>query len=283
LPSDFLFLRKAVIQAGLSTPSVEALKNLTVLDEVGSTNAWLLQLARDEFHAHAVFAEQQTAGRGRRGRAWQSPAGCNIYLSLGWIFNSAVRDLSCLSLVVGVAVVRALESQGIEGAGLKWPNDIQADGKKVGGILLESRPAGGGRAAVVMGIGLNVAMPPDDSAAQGIDQPWTSVAELPGASPDAGLRDRLAGALLDQLLQCLPVFGEAGFRPFQADWQRLDVLLHRAVTVSSAEGEINGVSMGIDQQGSLLVSEQLPSAEQQLHSFSFGEVSVRAMQAQGQK
>ncbi len=283
MPFAFPFLRKAVIQAGLTPASAEALKNLTVLEAVGSTNAWLLQLARHEFHAHAVFAEQQTAGRGRRGRTWQSPAGCNIYLSLGWIFQAAARDLSCLSLVVGLAVVRALESLGIEGAGLKWPNDILADGKKLGGILLESRPSGGGKSAVVMGIGLNVAMPPDDAAAKGIDQPWTSVAGLPGASPDDSLRDRLAGALLDRLLDALPVFESAGFAPFESDWQRFDLLFNRPVSVTGAEGEILGCATGIDAQGNLLVSEALPSGEQQLHCFSSGEASVRPAHGENQK
>ncbi len=274
---------KTVIQAGLSKASAEALTNLTVLEQVGSTNAWLLQLARDEFHAHAVLAEQQTAGRGRRGRAWQSPAGCNIYLSLGWIFNAAVRDLSCLPLVVGVAVVRALELLGIQGAGLKWPNDILANGRKLGGILLESRPSGGGKSAVVMGIGLNVAMPPDAAAAQGIDQPWTSVAELPGASPDAGLRDRLAGALLDRLLDALQAFETSGFAPFETDWQRFDLLFNQPVRVTAAEGEILGCATGIDAQGNLLVSEALPSGEQQAHCFNSGEVSVRPAHRESRK
>lgn len=275
MPAPFPALNEVAIRAQLSAPSADALKKLSLLDEVGSTNAWLLQLPRDEFHAHAVIADQQTAGRGRRGRGWQSPAGCNIYLSLGWIFNAAVRDLACLSLVAGVAVVRALESQGISGAGLKWPNDILADGRKLAGILLESRPSGGGRSAVVMGIGINVAMPPDDAAAQTIDQPWTCVTALPGANPDDGLRDRLAGALLERLLDALPEFEAGGFAPFDPDWKRLDVLSSQPVCVTTAEGEILGRAAGLDAQGNLLVFEQLPSGDQQAHCFNSGEVSVR--------
>ncbi|HET6564437.1 MAG TPA: biotin--[acetyl-CoA-carboxylase] ligase [Xanthomonadales bacterium] len=268
-------LSELAIRAQLSAGSVQALQQLSLLDEVGSTNAFLLQLPASELHAHALLAEQQIAGRGRRGKSWQSPPGSNIYLSLGWIFESTARDLSCLSLVAGVAAVRALESLGIVGAGLKWPNDIHADGRKLGGILLESRAASGGRAAVVMGIGINVAMPLDEVSAQAIDQPWTSVTRLPGVEPVSDLRDRLAGAVLEQLLTSLNTFEDAGFQVFRDDWSRLDILLNQPVVAKTAEGEIYGQAIGIDGQGNLQVAEQLPAGQEQVHSFNSAEVSVR--------
>jgi BirA family biotin operon repressor/biotin-[acetyl-CoA-carboxylase] ligase len=256
---------------------------MSLLDAIDSSNAFLLQLPVAERHGHAVLAEQQTAGRGRRGKTWQSPPGSNIYLSLGWNFQRAARDISCLSLAVGVAVVRALESQGITGLGLKWPNDIQAGAKKLGGILLESKPAADGGISVVIGIGINVAMPAAGDSAAAIDQPWTSVAEITGVKWDSGLRDRLAGAVLEQLLSLLGSYGNEAFEPFRADWQRLDLLLNQAVTVFSAEGEIHGHALGIDQQGNLRVAEEFSRGQQRLFSFNSAEVSVRRAGSAGQE
>jgi BirA family biotin operon repressor/biotin-[acetyl-CoA-carboxylase] ligase len=172
-------------------------------------------------------------------------------------------------------VVRALESQGISAVGLKWPNDIQANGSKLGGILLESRPAGGGRSAVVIGIGINVAMPSDEAAARAIDQPWTSVAGLIGGETDPGLRDRLAAAVLDHLLRLPGRFEADGFGSFRADWQRLDVLVGHEVAVISADGELCGRAEGIDQQGTLRVGWLSASGDPQQQSFNSAEVSVR--------
>lgn len=262
---------------------MQALQRITLLDAIDSSNAFLLQLPADQRHGHAVLAEQQTAGRGRRGKIWQSPPGSNIYLSLGWNFVSLSKDFSCLSLAVGVAVVRALESQGITGLGLKWPNDIQAGGRKLGGILLESKPAANGGISVVTGIGINVAMPAEGDSAAAIDQPWTSVAGLNQVKPDTGLRDRLAGAVLEQLLSLLGGYEVYGFKPFLADWQRLDILLNHEITVISTAGKIHGRALGIDEQGNLRVAEQTAPEKQQLHYFNSAEVSVRLAGPAGHK
>jgi BirA family biotin operon repressor/biotin-[acetyl-CoA-carboxylase] ligase len=271
----FPTIQEAAIRQSLSVASLQALQRISVLDTVDSSNAFLLQLPAEERHGHAVFAELQTAGRGRRGKTWQSPPGSNIYLSLGWNFQKSARDLACLSLAVGVTVVRTLELQGISGLGLKWPNDIQAGAKKLSGILLESKPAADGGISVVMGIGINVAMPPNGNSAPLIDQPWTSVAELNQIKLDTGLRDRLAGAVLEQLLSLLGSYELDGFKPFLADWQRLDVLLNHEITVISAVEEIHGRALGIDEQGNLRVAVQTALEKQQLLYFNSAEVSVR--------
>lgn len=275
--------QEPAIRAQLSAASLEVLQHISLFDAIDSTNAFLLQLPATQRHAHAVLADQQTAGRGRRGKTWQSPSGSNIYLSLGWNFTRFAKDLSCLSLAVGVAVVRALESQGIMNLGLKWPNDVQAGGRKLGGILLESKPAEEGGISVVTGIGINVAMPAEGTSAPNIDQPWTTVAELSGMESDSGLRDRLAAAILDQLLDTLGSYGTSGFEPFRADWQRLDVLCHQAVTVTSAEGEMHGYAQGIDPQGNLQLATQSASGKQHLHCFNSAEVSVRQSGFAGRK
>lgn len=267
------------IRAGLSPASVAALQQLTLLDKTGSTNDVLLQLPFAPRHAHAVLADQQTAGRGRRGRRWQSPAGSNIYLSVGWNFSRSPAELSCLSLAIGVSVVLGLEHCGMADLGLKWPNDIQVNGRKLGGVLLESRVATDGRISVVAGIGLNVGMPAESIEAEAIDQPWTSVLECLAASTspgaDQGLRDRLAGQVLDQLIACFRQFEVHGFEYYRADWLRLDVLRGRNISVRSADRVLQGQAGGIDRQGRLLLAEILPGGQQQVYALDTGEVSVR--------
>jgi len=274
------------IRAVLSPASAEVLRQLTLLDQTHSTNDVLLEMSAEKRHAHAVLADQQTAGRGRRGRSWQSPPGRNIYFSLGWNFAGTAEDMSCLPLAVGVSGVRALERLGLVSAGLKWPNDIWADGKKLGGILLESKATAVGL-SVVAGIGLNVAMPTDSVPVGAIGQPWTSVIEQLGIGPDvvpgarrgvesgSGVRNHLAGLLLDEMLAGFGRFAINGFRSFQADWQRLDVLLDETVIVIHAGREMTGTATGIDQQGRLMVIAHTSADEQQLLYFDSGEVSVR--------
>lgn len=275
------------IRAGLSPASAAALQQLTLLDQTGSTNDLLLQLPDTERHAHAVLADQQTAGRGRRGRRWQSPAGSNIYLSLGWEFSQSPGELSCLPLAMGVAAVLGLERCGLAGLGLKWPNDIQVNGRKLGGVLMESRATRSGRTSVVAGIGLNVAMSAENIEAEAIDQPWTSVAEcLAGAavgsaassvlsSVNGDLRDRVAGQVLDQLMVCFRQFAGNGFENYRPDWLRLDVLQGRAVSVRSDERTWHGQSHGVDHQGRLLLAVKTPDGQRQLRSLDAGDVSVR--------
>jgi BirA family biotin operon repressor/biotin-[acetyl-CoA-carboxylase] ligase len=158
---------------GLLAPLASAaLDELTIFDEVDSTNAIFNRLPASRRHRHVVLAESQTRGRGRRQRAWHSPAGGNIYLSLGWRLPAAMAPLSTLPLAVAVCVAIALERAGLRGHGIKWPNDILVQGSKLAGILVESQSSGRNAVQAVIGIGLNVRMPsPAETAA--IDRPWT--------------------------------------------------------------------------------------------------------------
>ncbi len=267
------------IRAGLGPTSAATLQQLTLLDQTSSTNDVLLQLPQAKRHAHAVLADRQTAGRGRRGRHWQSPPGNNIYLSLGWNFNQPPVELSCLPLAIGVAVVLGLERCGMAGLGLKWPNDIQVNGSKLGGVLLESRVASDGRTSVVAGIGLNIGMSAETVEAEAIDQPWTSVLACMAGSANSSvsddLRDRVAGQVLDQLMGCFRQFEVKGFQDARQEWRRLDVLFGKNISVLSTGQELNGQSQGIDQQGRLLLAEILPGGQRQLRSLDAAEVSVR--------
>jgi len=224
------------------------LRSFTVLSVVDSTNRFLLE--GEHFGAagvHACVAETQTAGRGRRGRPWISPSGANLYLSVLRTFASVPDSLQGLSLAVGIAVAKALASFGVQGIGVKWPNDIQLGGRKLGGILLEMSGAGRGPWRVVAGIGINVDMPEDAGAE--IDQPWTDLAShdaYPG-------RNRLASRVLAEVVMAEERFVEAGFEAFGRDWELLDTLRDREVELHAGSGSRCGTARGVDASGALLL------------------------------
>lgn len=243
---------------------IEAPLRYEILTATDSTNTRLLESdpARDP---QALLAEYQTAGRGRRGREWRSPFAANLYLSLAWSFATWPRSLSALPLAVGVLCAQALREQGTADIGLKWPNDLYARGRKLGGILIEHRGEAGGACRVIIGIGINVAM----SAAQagGIEQPWISLAELTPAPPS---RNRLAAALLQRLAEGVSRFETQGFEAFATEWATLDLARDRPVRVLQGEQGYEGIGRGVDEQGALIV--EALGQYQTLHS---GEISLR--------
>ena len=242
--------------------------SLDVQAEVDSTNTRLLDTdpAQDP---QLLLAEFQTAGRGRRGRQWRSPFAANLYLSLAWSFPSWPRNLTALPLAIGMACAQTLRETGLAAVGIKWPNDLYLDGRKLGGILIEHRGEAGGNCRVVIGIGLNVAM--SDQQADGIDQPWTALqpALLSRGLP-AVSRNALASALIEQLLKTLNRFAEQGFDSFAAEWPAYDLAQGRPVRVLQADRQFEGIGRGVDAQGALIVE-----AMDQLHTLHSGEISLR--------
>ena len=175
-----------------------ALRQVTVLEETDSTNSELARLTPGEQHAHAILAERQTAGRGRRRRHWHSPAGGNVYFSLGWRFPRRDHPFSTLPLVVAIAVANALERVGLEGPGLKWPNDILVGGRKAVGILADLKSVGDVNTAII-GVGINVRMPASagEAPATLIDRPWTDLESQLDEVDKPCDRNRLVSSLLD--------------------------------------------------------------------------------------
>ncbi len=234
------------IRAALGARAAGTLAALDVLDQVDSTNAWLLRAP--EVGTRACFAEYQSAGRGRNSRAWASPFAANLYFSLSHVIESPRAPLGALSLAVGVALAERLHALGARGIGLKWPIDLLVAGAKLGGILIEHRGEAGGRAQVVIGVGLNVAM--DKSQAGTVDQPWTRLADC---TPELPPRSELAGRLLDSVIEALLVFQVNGFAPFHARWQRLDVARDRRVSIDDGQTLRTGTARGIGADGALKV------------------------------
>lgn len=216
----------------------------------------------------ALFAEFQTAGRGRRGRAWRSPFAANLYLSLAWSFPSWPPRITTLPLAVGVAVARTVRDLGVADVGLKWPNDVLVAGRKLGGVLIEHRGEAADVCRVVVGVGLNVAMSSEQAAA--VDQPWTTLHQ---AQAERGLapspRQQAAERLLAELLAVLERFQAEGFEPFRESWSALDLTHLQTVTVSGGVN-LSGIARGVDEFGALLV--ETPQGPRALHA---GDVSLR--------
>lgn len=268
IPGGLELLDEGAIRAALTAPARSLLGELSVQGAVDSTNAEALRRVAGGADAGLVCtAEQQSAGRGRRGRAWFSPFARNIYLSMVWEYNQGAAVLEGLSLAVGVCVARALERAGVPPVQLKWPNDLLHRGAKLGGILLEMAGDASGTCQVVVGVGLNVAMPP--TAEGSIDQAWTDLAGVCDGRPPA--RNTLLAALLNELLPLLAEFEGAGFAPWRDAWMALDAFADTPVVVHSAERQTAGVARGVNERGALQLETTVG-----VQSLYGGELSLRA-------
>ncbi|MGR3888454.1 bifunctional biotin--[acetyl-CoA-carboxylase] ligase/biotin operon repressor BirA [Pseudomonas sp. 1152_12] len=235
-----------------------------IYDSVDSTNAEALRLVEAGGAApFLVLAEQQTAGRGRRGRKWVSPFAQNVYYSLVLRIEGGLRQLEGLSLVVGLAVMQALRELGVQGAALKWPNDVLVGHKKIAGILLELVGDPADICHVVLGIGVNVNM---QQAAE-VDQQWTSVQLEAGSPVD---RNYLVAQLSLQLQSHLERHNAFGFGELQEEWERNHLWQGRAVSLIAGVNQIDGVVLGVDHRGALRLS--VDGVEQ---IYSGGELSLR--------
>jgi BirA family biotin operon repressor/biotin-[acetyl-CoA-carboxylase] ligase len=264
LGEPFVPLSEAPIGALLAER--RACAEIEVFDELDSTNQQLLRTP-ELASGRVCLAEAQSGGRGRRGRDWVATPYHNILLSMSWRFETGPAGLAGLSLAAGVAVLRALDEFGMRDAGLKWPNDILCDGRKLAGLLIDLRGEASGPSLVVLGLGLNVHLAHSDAAR--IDQPWIALRENLPAPVD---RNRLAGLLILHLGEMFRVFERTGFAAFRAEWERRHLYAGKAVRLHSGQEEVFGTVEGIDAQGGLRV--QVAGGE--VRTFHSGDVSLRA-------
>ncbi|MGE1176161.1 bifunctional biotin--[acetyl-CoA-carboxylase] ligase/biotin operon repressor BirA [Pseudomonas sp. BW7P1] len=251
----------------LDLPRIEA--NLvgwpiSLFDSIDSTNAEALRaIDRGQAAPFLVLAERQIAGRGRRGRKWVSPFAENLYYSLVLRIDGGMRQLEGLSLVVGLAVMQTLRSVGVSGAGLKWPNDVLVGRKKIAGILLELVGDPADVCHVVMGVGINVNM----QSADEVDQQWTSIRLESGRNCD---RNNLVVGLSKQLQLYLQRHQSGGFTSLRAEWEANHLWQAQSVELTAGAAQVNGVVLGIDNQGALRL--KVDGVEK---VFSGGELSLR--------
>ena len=232
---------------------------------ISSTNDAVAQSLQKNAKSGVVcLAEMQSAGRGRRGRTWLSPPAGTFYGSVGWIFSEGFQVVEGLSLAIGVAVVDALRSCGVQGLQLKWPNDIVWQGKKLGGILIEMNAEVGGACQIVVGVGINLALP--QTVKQQIDQ---QVVDLREICPNLN-RQQVTAVLISQIVQLLSDYAVKGFRYYRQTWQTYDALFGLPVYAIGLAQTIEGTAAGIDEQGAFLIQTATG-----LQAISGGEISIR--------
>lgn len=265
LPAPLECWQKERLLQGISVSARSLIHELVIEESVGSTNDVVLARLRCDKAAGVIcLTEEQTAGRGRRGREWLSPFGVNFYGSVGWIF-SEISVIEGLSLAVGVAVVHALRRYGMGNAQLKWPNDIVVGDAKLGGVLIELQAEADGPCHVVIGLGLNLRLPEGTSVALG-----RRVTDVCSETQQPLRRNELGSLLLDELLLLLRDYPLHGFFGIRDEWQGYDALRDMNVVVTGIDKELSGIARGVDAHGALKIETSQGVVE--LHG---GEVSLR--------
>jgi BirA family biotin operon repressor/biotin-[acetyl-CoA-carboxylase] ligase len=262
-------LEASKINEVVTDQAAALISSFEIHDQIDSTNRYLVECSQNNGLSGSVcFAEYQTAGKGRRGRQWVSPYGSNIYLSILWRFQQGPAAISGLSLAIGVAVIRALKQHQISDIGLKWPNDIYSQGKKLGGILVEVSGETDGPCSAVIGLGLNLFLP--ETQAEGITQAWTDLSKITGQSQLS--RNQLAGILLNHLLPVIAEYESAGIKAYLDEWRSYDCLSGKSATLFIGQQQFEGIVQGIDDNGMLLIKRP----DGNVQTFASGEVSFNS-------
>ena len=240
----------------------------SVLDEVDSTNdECARQLAAGRAAPFAVFAQRQTKGRGRFGRAWHSEANGNLYASFAFRPRIAPERMQTFTIWMGVTICELVSKFVPVAPGIKWPNDIEFGGKKAGGMLTEARVDADQIRDLVFGLGLNV----NSSASQWpaeLGRRAVSLAELAQAPIDL---NRVTAALIGRVLLAYERFADGDHVDLFAElWNKYDVLRGREVTLAEGSRKRRGRVLGVDDVGSLLLRDD----HGHTRGFRAGEVTV---------
>lgn len=230
-------------------------------DELDSTNSWL----KDNGNCGDVcICESQSEGRGRRGNRWQSPNTGNIYFSMCWCFDKKLKYHSLIGLIVGIATAEALADTGVSGHGLKWPNDIYWQSKKLGGILIESSSQS---ERLIIGIGLNISI--TNSVKARIGQESTSLSEI--LDKNEFSRELLLSHLIYRLNKNLKQFNSLNFDDFIHSWNNWDILKGKIVSFTHHGIKISGLVDQLDEFGRLGIIKNNGSLEY----FSTADIKLR--------
>ena len=242
---------------------------LEILNEVASTNTYLIQ-QKGAAHATCAAAHIQTKGKGRRGRTWVSQLGASLTFSLLWRFQCGAAALSGLSLAVGVALIRAFNSLGVNNVQLKWPNDVLVEGKKLAGVLIELQGDLEGPSAAVIGVGVNLNLP--KNVLESIDQPAIDLMSAQSINQSKINQSMLLGVILKHLADVLSGFETHGFVGLRDEWLRCHAYQNKPVKMLLPNGiDVQGVVKSVADDGILLVETPLG-----LQRFSAGEISLRS-------
>ena len=258
-------LHEKTLYSNLNPLAINLLNKLEIHEEIGSTNQYLLDKAANcDIHGWCVLAEYQSAGRGRRNHRWLSPFGAGINLSLAWCFKQPPKLLECLSLAAGVVVVRTLSRAGFTGIGLKWPNDILWQEKKLAGLLVEVKGETTG-CQVVVGLGLNVAFP--IGGQNMIDRPWIDLAGIKNPPPS---RNLMTAELISELLLLLENYLHDDSINIMAEWRKYDCMCGKFVRIGLSDHWEYGYAQSVDDDGALLML-----VDGKAKRYTAGEISLQ--------
>lgn len=232
---------------------------LEIFPELDSTNQYALHRATAP--CLACLAEYQTQGRGRQGKQWISPVGSGLCLSLKYCYPVAAFPLVGLNLALALTVAKLLRDFGAAEVGVKWPNDIGWNYRKLAGLLLETRLTANSY-EVVLGIGLNITMPETVK----IDQAWVDLNTVMGHSIS---RNTVASRLIEHGMNTLKNYPTTHFTPFLAEWDAFDLLKSKQIQVITPTTAYVGIACGIDESGALRL--QVGETQQLIY---YGEASV---------
>jgi BirA family biotin operon repressor/biotin-[acetyl-CoA-carboxylase] ligase len=226
---------------------------ISYFERVDSTNQRAYARAQEAEAAGEIFiAEEQTAGRGRLGRKWESPANVNLYLSAIVKPRINAADLPLLTLTSAVAVAEVLGSFAAVPPEVKWPNDVLIAGKKIAGILTESACEADRLLFAIVGIGVNLNLSLE-STPEAIRRTATSLLTVNGAPVD---RTLFACRLIEGLDRCYGELEQQGFVGLAERWTRLFSLRGKMVKVDGGGRSIYGTALGIDRDGALILEDQ---------------------------
>lgn len=257
--------------------------DVVVHESIDSTNSWCLQQSKaGKSLPFVCFAEEQTQGRGRRGKDWLMSACSNIAMSVAWPFTVSYQQLHLLPLSVALAIAETLESCGMEHVQIKWPNDVFVRDKKIAGILIETQPVKSGSGeencvAVVIGVGLNYDMSMlDESLLDKIMQQRLVLTDISSEAESQLLEIKpervvVASTLLQNVVAVCQDFQHASKNSLEKFRTRYDYCKEKNVEVILDNKDVlSGLAQGINDSAELLV---LIDGQQQV--FNSAEVSVK--------
>jgi BirA family biotin operon repressor/biotin-[acetyl-CoA-carboxylase] ligase len=244
--------------------------NVEVHPIIDSTNSELMRRIQAKTALESgtvIVAEMQQAGRGRRGRVWQSPFGANLYYSYFWRLDDGLQAAMGVSIAVGLAVydtIKALYDIELE---LKWPNDIYLNKQKLAGVLVELDGQPQGPCQLVLGIGINLQMP--QSFSQHIDQAWTDLSQHTQQLD----KNELVASLTYHLELRLDQYRKSGLHTMHEQWNSLNAFAGECVELNTGHRSWRGICEGIDPQGGIRIRQ-----DGEVKSYYGGEISLRKAQ-----
>ena len=264
---NFISLDAGLLRSFLDKDLLDSNIEIFVSQSTGSTNEDAKNFLSEQSSLLSIHAsEQQIAGKGRNAKKWISPKGKNIYLSIGWLSELKYSQLDGLSLAIGTILASTLNKFAQNKVGIKWPNDLLVEKKKISGILIETIDVNN-QVGVVIGLGINVHMSEEDG--KEIDQPWIS---LDRVTDSINNRNEIIGDIVNKIHHFTSLFTDEGFKPYKLDYESLDMLKGKKCTINNGGIYKTVRVLGVNDKGEMLAKDGSKNL-----TLRYGEVSIREL------